>query len=402
MKMICFLHSATLVVLIHLQPSLAFHHHCYAKGIRSTAISSALGLFGKNKNDSNLDKGFNLLETASKLVPQGTIVYTAKESWKFAWKRMMAELAPQDKKTGSYQRPSYTFNNKIGDVGFPDERNRYHVYLGNPCPWCHRVKLILALRDISSEDEVGVTTLIDDPTKASRGGWIFNPNAKQNRDPLNNSNDLRELYDELNPGYEGRCTAPLLIDLKKKRIVSNESSEIVRMLNSASFGQSSSRMDLYPSELAEKIDETNKWVYELINNGVYKCGFSTEQSSYDNASQNVRKGLDRCEEILSNQDYLCSPDMFTESDLYLLPTILRYDAVYAPLFRAGGSHLRIRVDYPNIHRWLKRCWSDVHPDIPGTIDIEDANSSYYKQLFPLNPGGLIPTTVTAKDLGLED
>ena len=135
---------------------------------------------GGNKN--NLDKGFNILESASKILPQGRIVQTAKETWKFAWQRMMAELAPQDK-SGSYTRPTYNFQGRIGTPEFPDEPGRYHVYVGNPCPWCHRVRLALALRKIGKEG-MGVTILVDDPVKASRGGWVFDSNSKDGCDPL--------------------------------------------------------------------------------------------------------------------------------------------------------------------------------------------------------------------------
>lgn len=210
--------------------------------------------------------------------------------------------------------------------------------------------------------------------------------------------EKRELYDKLSPNYNGRCTAPLLVDLKTMKIVSNESSDIVRMLNNVELGSTNTGdIDLYPNELSQKIDETNEWVYQLLNNGVYKCGFSTKQAAYDKASNEVRQGLARAESILEQQPYLCGK-AFTESDLRLIPTIIRFDGAYGPLFRAGGSHLRIK-DYPNILSWLQRCW-----DIDGvrsTIDINDAVSSYYRQLFPLNPGGLIPTAITEKDIGLK-
>ena len=133
-------------------------------------------------NSNNLDKGFNILETASKIVPQGSIVKTAKESWKFIWGRMMAELAPQDK-TGSYTRPSYSFAGKLGSPEFPDEGGRYHVYVGNPCPWCHRVMLAIALRRMGT-NQIGSTFLVDDPVKASRGGWVFDSSKERSKDPV--------------------------------------------------------------------------------------------------------------------------------------------------------------------------------------------------------------------------
>lgn len=257
--------------------------------------------------------------------------------------------------------------------------------------WCHRVRLVLALRDITPS-EVGVTLLVDDPVKASRGGWVFSSN---DRDPVANSPDLRALYDFLSPGYKGRCTAPLLVDIRTKSIVSNESSDIVRMLESATFQSDKTRRDLYPSSLEKEINKTNEWVYSFLSNGVYQCGFSTTQAAYNEASAKVQEGLERCESILSKQDFLCG-STFTETDLRLLPTMLRFDGVYAPLFKASNSRVR---DFPALHNWLRRCWQ--MPGVPGTIDLSDACGSYYRNLFPLNPGGIVPVPVTAATLGLE-
>lgn len=395
-------------------------HPCSSRKTSNTPLSrhvaqSRIKLRVSNNND-NVDKGFNLLELASGIVPQGMIVQTTKEGWKFAWQRMMTELAPQDKDTGEYRRPSYNFNGAIGTSPFPplneNDRGRYHLYVGNPCPWCHRAVLAAGLLDLlaptakSSNGQpplVGVTRLLDDPVKASRGGWVF---AVDRPDPIYQCGDLRELYDKLVPGgFRGRCTAPLLVDRKLRQIVSNESSDIVRMLSKQALlldgggNDGKRRIDLYPAHLAEQIDETNDWVYQLLNNGVYRCGFSTTQSAYDKASGDVQTGLARCDKILAESTYLCG-DSFTEADLRLLPTILRFDGAYAPLFKAGGSHLRIQTDYPNIYRWMQTCWA-MHPAVRESIDIPDACSSYYKQLFPLNPGGIIPSPVTAESLGLE-
>lgn len=330
--------------------------------------------------NDKIDKGFNLLE--QNLIPQGPIVATVKGGWKLIWQRMMAELAPQDK-NGQYQRPEYSFDNNL------ESHENLHVYIGEACPWCHRVKLTLKLKGI---DSVSVTQLVDDPTKASRGGWVL---SQTDPDPIFTAYDLREIYDRLSPGFQGRCTAPLLVDKKRKRIISNESSQIARMLNDL---QGSNDFNLYPDKLAETIDVTNDWVYNMLNNAVYQCGFSTTQRAYDEASATVRTGLQRADDILSRQDFLCGSKL-TESDVRLLPTVLRYDGVYAPFFKAGGAHKRIR-DYPNIHKWLKRCWKQ--PGVKESINLAKANASYYSNLFPLNPGGIVPTPITAQDLGLQD
>ncbi len=333
------------------------------------------------------------MEIASQVFPQGRIVQTAKESWNFLWRRFMVELAPQDR-TGAYQRPFYTFDNTLGSTKYPLEGNqRYHLYVGNPCPWCHRVRLVVNVLEL--QDDVGMTQLVDDPIKATRGGWVFDqppPQAPQVQ-------DLRQLYQLCEPGYQGRCTAPLLIDWKTQTIVSNESKQIVRMLPLLKIDHP---IQLCPAERQSQIDETNEWIYRCINNGVYQCGFATTQQGYDQGSALVRQGLERCETLLKDQPYMCGNE-FTESDVLLLPTMLRFDAVYAPLFGAGGSrHWRLEVDFPNVHKWMKRCWQEI-PGVSTSIDLHDACQSYYKQLFPLNPGGIVPSvTMTPLRLGLEE
>lgn len=266
----------------------------------------------------------------------------------------------------------FTFENEITDFVLP--------FL--------RVKLTIKVKGIES---VSITQLVDDPTKASRGGWILSQNDP---DPMFSARDLPEVYERLSPGFDGRCTAPLLVDKTSKTIISNESSQICRMLNELA---GANNVDLYPKDISDVIDDTNDWIYTLLNNGVYQCGFSTTQKAYDEASANVRLGLHRVDDILASQDFLCG-SRFTESDVRLLPTALRFDGVYAPLFRAGGAHLRIR-DFPSLQTWLKRCWT-LH-GVRESIDLAKANGSYYSNLFPLNPGGIVPSIVTAQALGLE-
>eukprot|EP00798_Chlamydomonas_sp_ICE-L_P000006 gene6-12814_t len=170
--------------------------------------------------EGKVDRGFSILELTGKLAPQGLLVTGASTGWRLAWQIMVKELAPQDK-SGTYVRQSYSFTNKIGSAEFPVESGRYHLYMGNACPWCHRVMLAMVLRGLTSH--ISVTRLASDPSKARRGGWIFNP---QSPDPLFNSQDLWQVYDTITPGWKGRCTAPLLVDKKTCKIVSNESADI--------------------------------------------------------------------------------------------------------------------------------------------------------------------------------
>jgi glutathionyl-hydroquinone reductase len=374
--------------------------------------------FSVKGGDGGVDKGFNLLELASSrlgfLPPlQPALVSTAKASWKALWMRLMTELAPQNPVDGSYQRPSYmTALSSGGQRALPrleSPLSRYQVFVGNPCPWCHRVVLtaaILGLCDSSFTSKpnlLRITKLIDDPTRASRGGWILPAKAARDDAVFGSCKDLRQVYDACQPGYTGRCTAPLLVDIQTMSIISNESSDIVRMLNE--FNQrvsptSSSNINLYPAEFAQAIDDANGWIYEYLNNGVYRCGFCTKQQSYDAAVRDVQTGLQKCEQILSTQRYIVSNDQLTESDVRLLPTLLRFDGVYGPLFRAGGGVERLKSDYPCIHDYVRRLWNE-YPEVRGSIDLADACQSYYKQLFPLNPSGILPPSVTPEVLGLQ-
>mmetsp|Transcript_53413 Transcript_53413/g.99456 ORF Transcript_53413/g.99456 Transcript_53413/m.99456 type:complete len:419 (+) Transcript_53413:99-1355(+) len=366
-----------------------------------------------------VDKGFSLLEVAGKVVPQGRIVAAVRFVWRFVWGRMMAELAPQDK-TGAYARPSYAFGGVLGSEAFPAESGRYHLYLGNPCPWCHRVALVVALRGLGTH--VSCTRLLDDPTKARRGGWIFSEAAAAaaagsqsssplfvdslGPDPVFGESDLFGVYEAAQPGFKGRCTAPLLVDKVTKQIVSNESADIVRMLGQLTTFQAPSGDEikveaevLRPQDLSSQVDKANAWTQELLNNGVYRCGFSTSQAAYDVAALDVLEGLRKLEELLllGGGPYVLG-DRLTEVDVRLLPTLLRFDAAYAPLFRAGGGQARVR-DFPAVDAWMRHVWS--LPGVKSTVDLEDAWGSYFRQLFPLNPGRLQPKMPDpARDLGL--
>ncbi|CAN0175843.1 unnamed protein product [Ascophyllum nodosum] len=374
---------------------------------RSIWIPSGLKMTAKiDKGDHDtadpsgikLNKGFGILELAGGLIPQGGLVKTARAGWKFIWLQMMRELAPQSP-DGSYVRPSYGFRGWIGRGRFPVEAGRYHVYVGNTCPWCHRAVLAIVLRGLSP----GVTFsyMDDNPDKASRGGWAFTP---EEPDPVFRFNDLREVYEACSPGFTGRCTAPVVVDKKAKTVVTNESSQIVRMLNGVDFGekehqggsQGAGQVDLCPASLEEGIDNINDFIYNKINNGVYRAGFSTSQVAYAKACRDVFEGLSRCEEILSKNRFLVG-DRFTEADLRLIPTAVRFDAVYATLFKCSNKRWR---DFPSLYAWLR----DVYqlPGVAETIDIEGARRSYFAQLFPLNPGGIVPLGPSVEDLGLND
>lgn len=340
-----------------------------------------------------LDKGpLSLLEWTNKLLPQGSLVTGAKAGWNLAWQTMVKELAPQDK-TGSYSRPGYAFDNKIGSPQFPVESGHYHVYVGNACPWCHRVLLVLALTGLDQHISVG--RLADIPERATRGGWVFDGSP----DPVTGARDLWEVYDKLSPGFRGRCTAPLLIDKKTMRAVSNESSSIVRNLGQLQL-PGCHDIDLCPPQLLNQIEQLNDQVYRAINNGVYRAGFATSQAGYDAAVGDMHQLLAVLDQRLAQQRFLLG-DRFTEADLRLFPTVCRFDAVYAGIFKCGRRRI---ADYTHLQAWLRDVWQIVTPggmQVRDTVDIDACRVSYYTNLFPLNPGGIIPSGPTAADLQLD-
>ena len=189
---------------------------------------------------------------------QGILVTVAREGWRTAYNLLLSQLAPQSK-NGMYLRPISQFQTSKDFQLLSDDDDRYHVYLGNPCPWCHRISLSLQLRpQQSSSPKIHVVKLDDNPLKAKRGGWAF-----QHQDPVFGvSEDLVSVYQLLEPTYKGKVTAPLLVDKKERKIVSNESKDIVRLL----LGQ--------PTDTVESFSE---WLQQNVNNGVYKAGFATEQ-----------------------------------------------------------------------------------------------------------------------------
>lgn len=340
----------------------------------------------------DVDKGLSLLEWTTKLVPQGAVVGGVKQAWRLAWQTMVKELAPQSK-SGAYVRPAYTFMSSVGDPDFPVESGRYHVYVGNACPWCHRVLLALVVRGLLAH--ISVSYVEDAPEKATRGGWYF-----KSIDPIFGAKDLWGVYDAASPGFRGRCTAPLLVDKRSKRIVSNESSDIIRMLNDISL-PGCTDVDLVPPQLRREMDALNDRVYDAVNNGVYKAGFSTSQAAYDEVQRHLFGTLDELDQRLSRQRFLMG-DKFTEADLRLFPTVVRFDAVYSTIFRCTRRRIS---DYQFLTQWMRDVWQLTVPSsamqVKDTVDVDACRRSYFTNLFPLNPSGIVPSGPTAEDLLLD-
>jgi putative glutathione S-transferase len=302
-----------------------------------------------------------------------------------------------DPATGEFKRPAAQFRNFISskpNAEFSPEKGRYHLYVSYACPWAHRTLIVRKLKGL--EDIIGFTS-VHWYMDLGGVGWRFVtseeklPGENVVPDPINGVQNIRELYFLADPTYSGRFSVPVLWDKKLKTIVSNESSEIIRMFNTEFDGlldEKFKSINLVPEELRGKIDEVNEWIYDDINNGVYKSGIAKTQEAYEQAVTAVFNSLERVEEILqsSSGPYLLGSQL-TEADARLYPTIVRFDVVYVTLFKTNFK--TIRDGYPNIHRWLRQLYWDI-PAFTETTNFEHIKKHYFTSLTILNPAGVVP------------
>ncbi|XP_015885375.2 uncharacterized protein LOC107420824 isoform X1 [Ziziphus jujuba] len=296
--------------------------------------------------------------------------------------------------SGAFTRTASTFRNSISrgpNSQFPAESGRYHLYISYACPWASRCLAYLKIKGLEKAISFTSVKPIWERTKESdeHMGWVFpatdteEPGAEP--DPLNGAKSIRELYELASTNYTGKYTVPVLWDKKLKTIVNNESSEIIRMFN-VEFNEIAENpaLDLYPSHLQAQIDQTNEWVYNLINNGVYKCGFATKQEPYDVAVKQLYEALDKCEEILGKQRYICG-NAFSEADIRLFVTLIRFDEVYAVHFKCNKKLLR---EHPNLFNYTKDIFQI--PGISSTVNMQHIKRHYYGSHPTINPFGIIP------------
>lgn len=295
------------------------------------------------------------------------------------------------KKTGGkFERDASQFRNWITKDGSPEKDNkgrfpavsgRYILYVCMACPWAHRTLIMRELKGLQDVISVVVVNPLMGPN-----GWTFErtEDFSLDRDPVINADYLYQLYQKANPNYSGRVTVPMLWDTEQNTIVSNESADIIRMFNSAFITEQSNSKDYYPTDLHNQINEINEFVYNNINNGVYKAGFATDQSVYEKAVQALFNALDTIELRLQNQRYLCG-DRITEADWRLFTTLVRFDAVYYSHFKCN---LRRIVDYPALWPYVRDLYQQ--PGIANTIDIEQIKYHYYRSHQTINPTGIIP------------
>jgi putative glutathione S-transferase len=311
-----------------------------------------------------------------KSLPPKLIIKLGKFVWTTMWHIMMSNLAPRNKE-GAYIRPSSQFRNFIGteeENPYRPEAGRYKLYVGLGCPWAHRTLVVRALKGL--EDAISVSIVSPSPIE---GGWVFNQEEEGCR-------TLAQLYQLAEPSYSGRSTVPVLWDSKTKAIVNNESSEIIVILNSQfnEFAKNST-LDLYPEELTEKIDWWNEKIYHSVNNGVYRCGFAQTQEAYNQVCNELFATLDEIDAALETSRYLCG-DRVTLTDVRLFTTLFRFDVAYYGLFKCNRRRIQ---DYKNLGPYLRDMYQ--LPGVAGTCNLEAVKQDYYGNLFPLNPGGIIPS-----------
>ena len=267
-----------------------------------------------------------------------------------------------------------------GVGGFKAEAGRYHLYVSLACPWAHRTLIFRALKGL--EDMISVSVV---NPYMGENGWSFEPAPGVVADPVLNARYMYQIYQRADANYSGRVTVPLLWDLKQNVPVSNESAEIIRMLNGAFDDIGALPGDYAPHELLPAIDQINEVVYNHVNNGVYKAGFATEQQVYAEEVQQLFATLDELDQLLSKQRYLTGPRI-TEADWRLFTTLIRFDAVYYGHFKCN---LRRIVDYPHLwgHTLELYQWSKA---VSATLNLDHIKSHYYGSHDTINPNGIVP------------
>ncbi|MBV7338765.1 glutathione S-transferase family protein [Chloroflexi bacterium TSY] len=283
---------------------------------------------------------------------------------------------------GQFKRKESQFRNWIttdGSSQFAPEPNRYHLYVSLACPWAHRTLIVRKLKKL--EDIISVSVV---HWFAGDQGWEFAEGPGCTPDSVNNAQYLHQVYTLADPAYTGRVTVPVLWDKKLKTIVNNESSEIIRMLNTEFDEYGDTRLNLYPDESQDEIDEINALIYDTVNNGVYKSGFATTQEAYEEAVTALFKTLDMLEKRLGQQPYLVG-DQLTEADWRLFTTLIRFDPVYVGHFKCNRRRI---VDYPALSTYLRKLY--WVPGVAETVNLLHIKNHYYQSHESVNPTRIVP------------
>ncbi|MBS0170837.1 MAG: glutathione S-transferase family protein [Nitrospira sp.] len=293
-----------------------------------------------------------------------------------------AQFPNEQTETGEFKRQDDAFRQWVtadGRSGYPAETGRYHLYVSLACPWAHRTIIVRKLKQL--ESVIGMTVV--DPIRDEQG-WAFRSGQGHSVDPINGFHFLSEAYRLTDSAYRGRVTVPVLWDTVTKRIVSNSDDDLMRMLNGEFNRFTASPLDLYPTALRREIDEMNTFLYEQVNNGVYRAGFATSQRVYERAARSLFAALDQLETKLSQHRYLFGRQ-FVESDWRLFVTLIRFDAVYHGHFKCNVRRI---IDYPNLSGYLKDLYQ-VN-GIADTVNFDHIKRHYYMTHDDINPTRIVP------------
>jgi len=294
------------------------------------------------------------------------------------------DQSPESKNDNSqYQRDASIFRHWVtadgsagcsGNAGFKAEPGRYHLYLSLACPWAHRTMIMRRIKGLQSVISVSIVNAV-----MGKHGWSFEPGRGVVADIIHNADYLHQVYTAAKTDYTGRVTVPVLWDRQQQTIVNNESSEIMRMFNSAFDHLGAKPGDYYPLALRDEIDAINETIYSNVNNGVYKAGFATSQTAYEAVVVDLFETLDSLEQRLAEQRYLVGKHL-TEADWRLFTTLIRFDSVYAGHFKCNIRRIQ---DYPNLSNYLRDLYQ--FPGVSETIDLESCKLHYYQSHQNINP-----------------
>lgn len=295
---------------------------------------------------------------------------------------MKAQFPGEQSEAGEFERQEDAFRHWISAAAssaFTAARGRYHLYISLACPWASRAFIALKLKRL--EDVVGVTVV--DPVRDERG-WAFRDGPGYSKDPVNGFNFLSEAYEATAPGYPGRVTVPVLWDKQTRAIVNNSEDDICRMFNDAFNAFGKPAVDLFPPNIAAEQEHLSAFIYDRINNGVYKAGFATSQKAYEQAARALFQALDQLEQRLASRRYLFGAHI-VETDWRLFCTLIRFDAVYYLHFKCN---LRRIVDYPHLHGYLRDLYQQ--PGIHDTVNFDHIKRHYYITHDEINPTRIVP------------
>jgi putative glutathione S-transferase len=293
-----------------------------------------------------------------------------------------AQFPDEQSEKGQFVRQQDAFRGWVtadGRSGFPAQPGRYHLYVSWACPWAHRTIIFRRLKQL--ETVIGMTVV--DPVRDERG-WAFREGPGHSKDPVNGFEFLAEAYFATDPSYQGRVTVPALWDKQTRRIINNSDDDLLRILNDEFNAFTTSDLDLCPMKHRSAIDRLNALIYENVNDGVYRAGFATAQSAYEEAAYSLFDTLDQLDGMLSERRYLLG-DLPLETDWRLFVTLIRFDAVYHGHFKCN---IRRIVDYPNLYGYLRDLYQ--FDGIADTVNFDHIKRHYYFTHDDINPTRIVP------------